>query len=677
MDFDNNLDKLTKNEFIKSFGQTIDNIYNHISDSNIHVSSAEREKWNNNSKLIPEYTGDGNSFFSESARRKLNSIESNANNYIHPTNTLAPGTYLDIHFDQYGHVDYVNNPTRIRAKVKNALSLNGTKSNGFLYARGSNFPREFNINTSYENMVDRSAVNIDYIENKTLDSAFVLGTDDGVINCDEHDKIYINTNTDTAYFYDGNDWIPLATGKSVRLDKDGYIPSSYIPSNTEFNEPVGEIAMCLSKRPPKGWVALDGSLYFRSDLPDLWEYAQNNGLVVSDSEWKTLYKNKNGNINYNIAAGLFSSGDGVNTFRVPSFFGETLYTKTLTDVGKTKNFTVRKLTGKLPAFYDESKTENLTYGNFSFANEELTNVPTIHPSRVEALASGISYENVLTTKTIPKLPYDRSVNLNGFVTLEPSKIVPVGNELRPRQVMTNFIIKASRLEENFPDKLYKSKPVNSNIDLSSYIIDIFNRNLIYSNESISEYIANHLYCKRFLFDFSHYKGGSIDFMDSTYALYSYLFSDIRVEFYNLSGISSINYPFSLTANEEFLTKLCIDNFITEAPVIDKDLYYLYNTDGEQDKTENDDSDKAPDETGEETPPVVKKQERPITQIINFGETQDINITIFPMFPTKYDETVIDYLRYGSKLRENTNLDIRTIYGTIYDDSFNISFNKKL
>lgn len=670
MDFDNELDKLTKNEFIKSFGETIDNIYNHISNTNIHVTEQERETWNNNSKLIPNYTGDGNSFFSEAARKKLAAIEDKANNYIHPTNDLLPGKYLEVHFDQYGHANYVNNPSRINAKVKNATSLNGTKSNGFLYTRGSNFPREFNINTTYNSMVDRSAVNIDYLENMTLDSAFVTGTDEGIINCDEHDKIYINTNTDTAYFYNGTKWVQLASSKSVKLDKDGYIPSSYIPSNTSYNEPVGEIALCMGKRPPKGWIPLDGSLYFRKDLPDLWEYAQNNNLVVSDSEWKTLYTNKSGNTNYNIAAGLFSNGDGINTFRVPSFFGEALYTKTLTDVGKTRNYSVKKLTGKMPAFYDETKIENITYNDFSTngINTTSSKSPTIHATRTEALSNGVTYENLLSYTGEVTNPSNKSVNLNGFVTLNLANSVPIGNEFRPRQVMMNFIIKAVALDENFPNKLYKSKPINKSIDLSSYAIDIYNRKLIYSNESIGEYIANHLYCKRFIFDFSHWKEGVVDFMSSNYATYSYLFNNIRVEFYNLTGISSINYPFNLSANKEFLTQLCVNNFITEEPSIDKEVYKLYNDKDDEEESSEDDS--------ESSTPIVKLKERPVTQIINSSETQNINVTIYPMFPNEEDNAVLDFLKYQNRPRENLNLDIRNIYGTVYSDTFNISLIKK-
>ena len=148
MVFDNNKDKLTKHEFIKEFSNTIDNIYKHTQDKDRHITQADRERWNNNSKTIPEYTGLGSSFFSTAAREKLAAIDDKANNYVHPTGNMVPGKYLEIRFDEYGHINYASNPTRIIAKVDNAMTLNKTQSSGFLYADGTNFPKKPTISAS-------------------------------------------------------------------------------------------------------------------------------------------------------------------------------------------------------------------------------------------------------------------------------------------------------------------------------------------------------------------------------------------------------------------------------------------------------------------------------------------------------------------------------------------------
>ena len=662
MSFDNNKDKLTKHEFIKEFSNTIDNIYTHTKDKDRHITQADRERWNNNSKTIPEYPGIGSSFFSQSAREKLAAIDENANNYIHPTGNMVPGKYLEVHFDEYGHVNYANNPAKITAKVNNAMTLNKTQSSGFLYVDGTNFPKKPLINASYLTMTDRSTASLEYLMNKTLDKAYTLGNSE-IISTDETNKIYINTDTDNAYFFDGKEWVLIGGNNTVKLDKDGFIPSKYIPSDSSFEQPVGEIAMCMSKRPPKGWVSLDGSLYFRKDLPDLWEYAQTQGLVVSDDKWKTLYKNKLNNTNYNIAAGLFSSGDGVNTFRVPAFFGEPLYTNTLGDVGKTKNFTVKHLQGNIQAFYDYTKTDNLTYGNFKTGelNETTSKMPTIHPGRDEALSNGITYKNIKSSKSNILFPSDSKINLNGFVTLKPSNSVPVANEFRPRQVYTNFIIKACQLEENFPDNLYKAKTINNKLDLTSYAVDVFNQNIIYGYESLGEYVASHLYLKRIILDLSHWKTGVVDFLDTPYSLYSFIFSDIKVEFTDLSGISSVNYPFNISNNEEFLQKLICDEFITEEYEI-----------GDEYKTSAGDPDTTVDEDGN----TITLKERPVIPIRNKETTSNLMVSISPLFPTEREKIYIDYLQYQVHPRENTSLDIKYIYGNQYNDSYNIQVSKK-
>lgn len=46
-------------------------------------------------------------------KEKLNSIEENANNYIHPTSGVTSGTYTQVTVDDKGHVTIGNNPTTL------------------------------------------------------------------------------------------------------------------------------------------------------------------------------------------------------------------------------------------------------------------------------------------------------------------------------------------------------------------------------------------------------------------------------------------------------------------------------------------------------------------------------------------------------------------------------------
>ena len=72
--------------------------------------------------------------------------------------------------------------------------------------------------------------------------------------------------------------------------------------------------------------------------------------------------------------------------------------------------------------------------------------------------------------------------------------------------------------------MYKAKPINNKLDLTSYAVDVFNQNIIYGYESLGEYVANHLYLKRIILDLSHWKTGVVDFLDTPYSLYSFIFS---------------------------------------------------------------------------------------------------------------------------------------------------------
>ena len=209
--------------------------------------------------------------------------------------------------------------------------------------------------------------------------------------------------------------------------------------------------------------------------------------------------------------------------------------------------------------------------------------------------------------------------------------------------------------------MYKAKTINNKLDLTSYAVDVFNQNIIYGYESLGEYVASHLYLKRIILDLSHWKTGVVDFLDTPYSLYSFIFSDIKVEFTDLSGISSVNYPFNISNNEEFLQKLICDEFITEEYEI-----------GDEYKTSAGDPDTTVDEDGN----TITLKERPVIPIRNKETTSNLMVSISPLFPTEREKTYIDYLQYQVHPRENTSLDIKYIYGNQYNDSYNIQVSKK-
>lgn len=65
----------------------------------------------------------------------------------------------------------------------------------------------------------------------------------------------------------------------------------------------------------QGYILADGSLVARDSYPLLWEFAQNHGIIISDVTWS----------NNNMQKGLYSSGNGSTTFRLPKLIDTVFY----------------------------------------------------------------------------------------------------------------------------------------------------------------------------------------------------------------------------------------------------------------------------------------------------------------------------------------------------------------
>ncbi|WP_051183048.1 phage tail protein [Desulfocurvibacter africanus] len=75
--------------------------------------------------------------------------------------------------------------------------------------------------------------------------------------------------------------------------------------------PVGTMIWVPGTTPLPGMLAVnDGASVSRTTWPQLWEYAQNSGLLITEAEWQ-------GQAAAQTSVGYFSDGDGVNTFRLP------------------------------------------------------------------------------------------------------------------------------------------------------------------------------------------------------------------------------------------------------------------------------------------------------------------------------------------------------------------------
>lgn len=106
---------------------------------------------------------------------------------------------------------------------------------------------------------------------------------------------------------------------------------------------VGDIKLRHILQP--GYVKADGSLLNRVDYPVLFEYVQENELLLTEADW------------VNGMQGMYAEGDGVDTFRVPDLRGQFL--RCLDDgagvdadraMGSQQEDAIRNITGSVYPF---------------------------------------------------------------------------------------------------------------------------------------------------------------------------------------------------------------------------------------------------------------------------------------------------------------------------------------
>jgi phage-related tail fiber protein len=79
----------------------------------------------------------------------------------------------------------------------------------------------------------------------------------------------------------------------------------WIVDDIRDGTPVGRSVLEHRANPRLGYLKKNGALLKRADYPRLWAYAQDSGLLVSDTQWAASMM------------GCFSTGDGSTTFRIP------------------------------------------------------------------------------------------------------------------------------------------------------------------------------------------------------------------------------------------------------------------------------------------------------------------------------------------------------------------------
>lgn len=299
MAFDNEIDKINKTELSNGLVKLIDDAYAHMANQAIHISQEERNSWNKASNtVIGKATILENGFMSKEDKLKLDSIESGANNYIHPKYTQVPsGTYLSVSTDNTGHVIYGDNPRFLDCTVDNAIKLKDTIYGELARKVDQVFGDNITINPN-KDTYDGTPVTFKNFNDYKVSKAVVKGNsistdDDTKFAADGSVKsLYVDQSTKNAYLYRRSgsalSMYQLVSAENVvRIDsRTRKIPKRYI---NDDGVPIGAMFYWLGSNIPDGYLPMNGMYVPKSSVPELIEYASNNGLL---EVWNNMMEGK-------------------------------------------------------------------------------------------------------------------------------------------------------------------------------------------------------------------------------------------------------------------------------------------------------------------------------------------------------------------------------------------------
>lgn len=425
MAFDNEIDKINKTELSDGLVKLIDNGYVHMFNQDIHVSQEERESWNKASNMvIGKATRLENGLMSKEDKRKLDSIESEANNYIHPRYAqVTSGTYLSVSTDNTGHVIYGDNPKFLDCTVDNAIKLKDTVYGEFVRKVDQSFGDNITINPNMDTY-DATPVTFKNFNNYKTPKAVIKGNsissdDDTKFAADGSAKsIYVDPSTKNAYLYRLNVstlyMYQLVNAENVvRLDsRTKKIPKIYI---TDDGVPIGTMFYWLGSNIPEGYLPMNGMYIPKSSVPELIRYATNNGLL---EVWNNMMEGKIYNSKFvlkddNLIMPTFNRAIAVSSNNAPA------------NSGNVSEWITKPVFGAIQA--GSGGRDRTTLNQFNVKQDT---------NEIQAKDSD-SYRFVTAIGNY-------TIGEDTYLTMYDSgAVVATGDDMAPNMITVNYIIKAS------------------------------------------------------------------------------------------------------------------------------------------------------------------------------------------------------------------------------------------
>lgn len=133
---------------------------------------------------------------------------------------------------------------------------------------------------------------------------------------------------------------------------------------------VGEQWVSVHGLIPKGGIPYCGQEVSRTTYAALWQWVNENNLVVTEAEWHSISSSQNGNVS------KYSDGDGSTTFRLPCIVGYVKCAGALGEAGAYTSEGLPNIVGEITYITAEnpniSSTDYPTNGAFLWKNEAYT-----------------------------------------------------------------------------------------------------------------------------------------------------------------------------------------------------------------------------------------------------------------------------------------------------------------
>lgn len=215
----------------------------------------------------------------------------------------------------------------------------------------------------------------------------------------------------------------IESGRLVSLGLDGKLPA--VDGSNLTNLPIPEYKQGYVGKiefptyiVQDNHIKLNGALLLRASYPKLWEFAQNNGLVVTEADWQEI----DATTSLQLKSGLFSDGDGSTTFRLPDHRGT--YYSVLDEgrgidvdginrsVGIVQGDAIRNITGTISKLTPGGRVGATGSGAFSLSGIEdswqVGSLERMYKYQVNFNASGV----------VPVGSRNRPVNSGFFATVQ-------------------------------------------------------------------------------------------------------------------------------------------------------------------------------------------------------------------------------------------------------------------